>query len=104
MPEDMQSANFDEESWRQIEASLRAGLSEEGLPVEQIDWICRDMKPRYLLCCCTGGIVIDAPPEYREAIEDAIERTGAFFGAATARLLVVMAKLEAELYEARFPR
>lgn len=104
MAEDMRCSNVDEQSWQELEASLRAGLSDEGVPVEQIDWICRDMKPRYLLCCSAGTLSIETPAACRKAIADAIEQTVSFFETATARMFVVMAKLEAELYEARFRR
>src|SRR4051794_26602617 len=39
---------FDERSWHEIEGAIRRALLEGGLHAAGVDWICEDMKPRYL--------------------------------------------------------
>lgn len=101
MAEIIQFPNFGERDWRIIEASLRDVLQSGNLSIEAIDWICKDLKPRYLAGTDDLSFSINAPVECHAAIQETANQLISFFHKATSRMMLEMAKLEVELYMAK---
>ena len=92
---------FDERQWRFIEEGLRAVLAEENAPADAIDWICEDLKPRYLACTNSLSVSLKVPDECADAVNSIVKQLTDFFHDTTSRMMLEMAKLEAELYAAK---
>ena len=94
----------DERSWRLIESGLREGLRDGKAPVDAIDWICRDLKPRYFACQDGLSFSLEIPAGCEKPVSFAVEQMTSFLHKATDRMMLEMAKLEAELYAAKAAR
>lgn len=102
MAEIIQFPKLGERDWRIIESSLRDTLQSNNMSAEAIDWICKDLKPRYMAGTDSLSFSINAPVECHAAIQETADKLISFFHQATTRMMLEMAKLEVELYMAKW--
>jgi hypothetical protein len=96
MAEIFEFPGADARQWPEVEAGIRASLFQVGAPAGMADWICQDMRPRFLEV--RSNISVAIPPACRAAAETVASVLREIVSARIAQ----MVGLEAELYIAKF--
>ena len=97
----IQFPGFDERSWNEMEPEIRSGLVNAGTPLEITEWICGDIKKRYLAANVQYTLSVSATEQSRQDVMDAVNACVRIMHDATSRFLFQIIELEIELYFAK---
>lgn len=101
MGEVIQFPGFDERTWREIEPTIRKVLLDARGPADMADWVCDDMKNRFLAANAQTTLTLETNDHSRQHVTDAVTACVRFMHDATNRMLLQMLRLEIELYGAK---
>lgn len=99
----IQFPGFDERAWREFEPTIRSVLKQVGGTAEMADWVCKDMKPRFLAVNLETTLPLKSTLQsYGDVVEAAKACTNVMHQA-TSQMLLQILNLEIELYGAMHP-
>lgn len=101
MGEIVQFPGFDERAWREIEPAIRGALLNAGGPMEMADWICEDIKKRFLAANVRTTLTLAMNEHSREHVAGAVKACVQLMHDATSRMMLQILELEIELYGAK---
>ncbi len=97
----IQFPGFDERSWREFEPGLRDTLVTAGADTKAIDWVCADLKKRFLAVQMQMQPSFAIPQICEHPVKNAVDTCVKFMHEAMNRSLLQMVLLELELYYAK---
>lgn len=83
------------EQWAELEPVLRERLAADGGHQAAIDWIVNDLKPRVVEAMTKAPAMIELPEDFKRQVRELLDANSVIS-------LIQMARLEVDLYEARF--
>ncbi len=92
---------INERSWHDLGPQIQDILRDAGAPAACAEWVCADLKPRFLAIQAEQRLSIPAPPNCERAVNAAVDACAKFFHGVTDRVLLELVKLELELWGAK---